>query len=169
MSTSSVSYVEHGPTSMVRVLTAGVVVGVLDIVYAWLLWGVVLGQATAMRIPQSIAAGLLGRAAFQGGVATAALGLALHFTFAMAWAMLFYVLSERWPALRRLTATTRGAVTAGLLYGPVIWVVMNHVVIPLSRLKEAPWLTWLALVNVIQHMVMIGVPIALIERPRGGR
>ncbi|MBA3759414.1 MAG: hypothetical protein H0X07_02700 [Gemmatimonadales bacterium] len=40
----------------------------------------------AIRIFQSVAAGLLGQASFEGGAATAALGLALHYLIALTMA-----------------------------------------------------------------------------------
>jgi hypothetical protein len=59
------------------ILTAGLVVGVVDISSAFVIWwqrGVALRRGL-----QGIAAGLLGTKAFEGGLPTAALGLALHF------------------------------------------------------------------------------------------
>jgi hypothetical protein len=51
------------------------VVGALDAIDAVVFFG--LRGVTPIRIAHSIAAGLLGRAAFQGGLATAALGVGL--------------------------------------------------------------------------------------------
>ena len=53
------------------------VVGALDLIDAIVFFG--LRGVRPIRTFQSIAAGLLGRAAFQGGLATALLGAFLHF------------------------------------------------------------------------------------------
>ena len=54
--------------------TGGLIAGTLDLTQAMILFG--------PRIPLSIAAGLLGRQAFQGGPATYLLGVVLHFFIA---------------------------------------------------------------------------------------
>src|SRR5688500_19816783 len=82
-------------------------VGVLDILDAIVFFG--LRGAQPIRILQSIAAGLLGRAAFAGGWRTAALGLALHFFIAFI-VVLVYML-----AARRLPALTRDPIAYGLM------------------------------------------------------
>ena len=78
------------------------------------------------RILQSIAAGLLGRASFQGGAATAALGLVLHFFIAFGIVGTYFVVARAVPAL------TRRPFLTGPLYGLVAYGVMNYVVVPLS-------------------------------------
>jgi len=66
------------PYTVGRALVHGTLtVGILDILDAFIFFG--LRGVTPVRILQSIASGVLGRAAYQGGTRTAALGLALHF------------------------------------------------------------------------------------------
>ena len=57
---------------------AGLIAGILDISSAFV---IVVDQRRgfATRMLQGIAAGLLGQRSFEGGMATAGLGLALHF------------------------------------------------------------------------------------------
>ena len=66
----------------------GVVGGLLDIIYACVLWGIVL-DVGVLKILQSIASGLLGKAAYDGGAGTAVLGLALHFCIATCMALVY--------------------------------------------------------------------------------
>jgi hypothetical protein len=70
------------------VLAGGVVAGTLDIGYACVFWALKSG-VPARRILQSVAAGLLGEASFQGGAGTAALGLALHYLIAVSMALAY--------------------------------------------------------------------------------
>jgi hypothetical protein len=92
--------------------------GVLDLTAAFINTGIVSG-ATPTRVLKSVAGGLLGRSAYEGGFGTVALGLVLHFTMALTVATVFYVLSRRYPALVRHPAS------AGLLYGLAVFVVNN--------------------------------------------
>ena len=68
--------------------------GLLDAIYATLLWGVYLGS-NPTGIWQSVASGLLGKASFEGGNATAALGLTLHFFIAFCMALAYVLASRR--------------------------------------------------------------------------
>ena len=138
------------------ILSAGVAAGVFDIVAAMLVYG--QRGARPMRILQSIASGLLGPAAFQGGTATAAAGLVLHFFIAGAAAAVFYLASLRIHAL------VRRPVAFGALYGVVVYAFMNFVVLPLSAVAKRPFDARTALLIVLVHIVCVGVPIALIVR-----
>ena len=146
----------HGE-AMRFVLDGGLLSGALDITYAWVFWWLKRGLSPA-RIFQSVAAGLLGRASFQGGARTAALGLALHFFIALSMAAAYYFVARRWPLL------WRRPVPCGLAYGLLLYAVMTHVVVPLSAAgpgSKDP--VWIAL-SVLVHMALIGLPIALFTR-----
>jgi hypothetical protein len=143
--------------ALAGILRGGAIAGVLDIAYA-ILYGLSRSRSATSTL-QSVASGLLGRSAYDAGLATAALGLILHFFNAMVWAALFVLASRRLPAL------TRYAVPAGILYGIVVFVGMYFVVLPLSafphKLSFPP-----AMVarNLAVHMFLIGLPIALAAR-----
>ena len=62
--------------------------GLLDAIYATVLWGVISAAIPTAHLAVG-GLGLLGKASFEGGNATAALGLALHFFIAF--------LHGRWP------------------------------------------------------------------------
>ena len=105
-----------------------------------------------------MAAGLLGEASFEGGAATAALGLFLHFFIACTMALTYYFVSRRWTVL------VRRPVPLGIAYGLLLYVIMNFVVVPLSAANSGsrdP--TWIAL-TVAVHAFLIGLPIALFSR-----
>jgi hypothetical protein len=107
-------------------LAGALAVGVLDGLDAVVFFG--LRGVSPIRIFQGIAAGLLGRASFDGGAATVILGIALHFTIAAAVVATYHLASRRLPAL------ARHPFVLGPLYGLVVFVVMNRVVIPLSAI-----------------------------------
>ncbi len=135
----------------------GLVVGVLDIMDAFIFFG--LRGATPARILQAIAAGVLGRErAVAGGWQTAALGLLLHFFIATVIVAIFVFASRRWPWLLRAPVAT------GLAYGVVAWLVMNFIVVPLSA-AGGPNLRLPIVINgVLIHMFGVGLPAALFAR-----
>ena len=71
-------------SALKAILVGGLVAALLDILDPILFFG--LRGVAPIRIPQSIASGLLGRAAYSGGLRTVLLGLALHLFIALVWA-----------------------------------------------------------------------------------
>jgi hypothetical protein len=135
------------------ILWGGLAAGVLDALDA-----VVFCRATPLRVFQSIARGLLGRSAFDGGLASAALGVFLHFLIATTAAAVY------WAASRKLRVLVRHAVACGLGYGVAVYFFMNYVVVPLSLAPPGAF-RWPAFLNgVIGHALLVGLPIALIAR-----
>jgi uncharacterized membrane protein YagU involved in acid resistance len=144
----------------VTTLLATAVAGTLDITDACLYWGITKGVPPE-RIFQSVASGLLGKAAYQGGAATAALGLFLHFSIMAVMVATYVVASVRLPAL------TRRPVIMGLSYGLATYVVMNYVVLPLSRVgPRGPFLLPSFINGLMAHLVLVGLTIALIAASR---
>jgi uncharacterized membrane protein YagU involved in acid resistance len=139
------------------VLAGGLVAGTLDIVYACLFWAL-KADVPARRILQSVAAGLLGSASFAGGSRTAALGLFLHFFISTTMAVVYYLIARRWPLLWRLPWLS------GTLYGLLLYLVMNFLVVPLSAAgpgsKDPLWVS----LTIAVHLLFVGIPCALFAR-----
>jgi hypothetical protein len=139
------------------VVAGGLVAGTLDIAYAWAFWAV-KAAVSAQRIFQSVAAGLLGEASFEGGTATAALGLALHYFIATTMSFVYYMVASRVSLLRRRW------MLCGAGYGLLLYGIMNYIVVPLSAAgggsKDPLWVS----LSILVHMFLIGVPIALATR-----
>lgn len=109
------------------ILLGGLVVGVLDLLDAFIFFGWRSG-AQPVAILHGIAAGAIGRdAARAGGVSTAALGFLLHFIIALLIASVYVVASRAIPALRKHW------VICGLIFGVIAYFVMTFVVVPLSN------------------------------------
>ena len=138
----------------------GVAGGLLDAIYATVLWGFILGDNPA-AVWQSVAAGLLGKASYDGGPATAFLGLALHLCVAFVMALVYV------RAARHLPVLLQRPVLMGALYGLVLYTVMNFVVVPLSAIGfHAPSLKG-AIRALIPHVLFVGPAIALAAARRG--
>ena len=138
-----------------RALLIGtLVVGTLDILDAILFFG--WRGVPPVRIFQSIASGLLGRAAFAGGIATAVLGAALHYFIAFSIVAVFLYASRRLPAL------VRAPIVSGILYGIAAYFVMQYVVIPLSAAGTGRF-SWPVFANgILIHMFGVGLPASLV-------
>ena len=138
------------------VAVAGVAGATCDIAYAILFYG--WKGVPAERLLQSVASGLLGKASFDGGWATAVLGLALHYAIVIVAAALFYAVARRWAWLRD------EPISAGLVYGIAIYAVMNFVVLPLSAYPFTMTFPLLrTATGLLVHMV-VGLPISLVTR-----
>jgi len=137
------------------ILTAGLVVGVLDISSAFVIWW--QRGVGARRGLQGIAAGLLGGSAFDGGLVTAGLGLALHFFVAFVVVSVFYLASRKIPFL------AKQPIVSGVLYGIGVYLVMFWCVLPrvfsTFRHRLSNDLLQLAI-----HICLIGLPTAFIVR-----
>lgn len=134
------------------IATGTLVVGALDLLDAVVFFG--LRGARPDRILQSIAAGLLGPAAFQGGAATALLGLVLHFMIAFGIVLAYFI------AAGRLAFLVRRPVVHGVWYGIVVYLAMNLVVIPLSNAGAGPRSLPVILNGVLIHIFGVGLPAA---------
>jgi uncharacterized membrane protein YagU involved in acid resistance len=144
-------------TPLKAILVGGFLAGLADMSYA-LIWFSGVKAAPPIKIPQSVAGGLIGRATFDGGVGTAILGLGLHWLIAFIWATIFVI-----AAVRFLPALARKPIPSGIIYGAWIYFFMNWVVLPLDAMHTKPhihpldtWLTGLAV-----HMFLIGLAISL--------
>ena len=153
----------RGPQSAARTLPvsraifyATVVVGVLDAADGVVFRG--LQGQNPIQVLQYIASSLLGARTFSGGLASAGLGLVLHFAIALVVATIYILASRRVAGLRTQW------VLLGLLYGAAVWAVMNLVVLPLTAVAPSS-ITTAGLVNgVISHALFVGLPSAFFAK-----
>jgi uncharacterized membrane protein YagU involved in acid resistance len=139
------------------ILTGAAVVGALDALDAIIFFGLRSG-VTPGRIFQSIASGLLGRASFQGGSATVALGVLIHFSIAFSIVATYYLASRRFDLL------TRRAVVCGIAYGVLVYLFMNLVVVPLSAVTRGHQALPVIVNGVLIHMFGVGLASAVFAR-----
>jgi uncharacterized membrane protein YagU involved in acid resistance len=139
------------------IAAGALVIGTLDAAYAIIFWG--MRGVAPIRIFQSIAAGLLGRsAAMSGGLRTEALGLALHYFISLGIVVVYWIASRYLPLL------TQRPILYGAIYGVLVYLFMNYVVIPLSATSRSRFLLSWVVCSVIVHAFLIGVPAALFAR-----
>ena len=137
------------------ILTGAGIAGVLDATFAVIVDVVILRAFSLLGVLQWIASGAIGSSAFDGGLATAALGVAIHFALAAFFATFYWVASLRLDALRT------HAVPLGILYGAAIWIVMDLIVLPNSGVPKATFNPIVFAAFLFDHALFVGLPIAL--------
>jgi uncharacterized membrane protein YagU involved in acid resistance len=135
------------------IFLGGIIAATIDIGAASL----ISGRSPAF-IMQAIAGGLLGKATFSGGAATVILGAALQEVMGVLIAAIYVVLSKTVAGLPRRW------VTSGLVYGVIVFFVMNYVVVPLSAWKLPPHFTPLKFAENMAAMLLFGLIVAFFSR-----
>jgi uncharacterized membrane protein YagU involved in acid resistance len=145
--------------SIPRAIALGILIcGTLDIADALLFFGL-HSHVPPMRLLQNIATSLFGKSAFTGGTPTALLGLLIHYLIATVWVVLFVLSAQRIHFL------FRQPILAGALYGLIVYVIMNFIAVPLTRIGPRPSPTGIVLVNAVLALVFfIGIAVALINQ-----
>jgi len=138
------------------IVSAGTICGIMDITAALVVYGTM--GAKPLRLLQGIAGGVLGPRTYTGGIATALLGLALHFVIAFGAATVFFIAS------RGIRFLLDHAAVSGALYGIAVYFFMQRVVIPLSRANRNPFSLKFMIIGIIIHIFCVGLPIALSVR-----
>ena len=144
------------PKALLAILWGGTACGVLDITAAFVVYG--WFGLRPVRLLQGIAAGLLGPRAFEGGLATAAMGLLCHFVIAFGAATVYFAMS------RGVRFLVDHAVLSGVLYGMAVYFFMNRIVVPLSAARKFPFSFKMMVVGVVIHIFCVGLPISLSVR-----
>lgn len=131
-----------------QVILGGVVIGVGDTIFATMVW-FSWDSAGFTKLFQTIAVGLLGKASYDGGTGAALLGVFCHFFIATMFVLAYTLVSLRRPEL------LRKPFVFGPLYGVLLYLIMNLVVLPLSRVGRFPSLQhidWIVL-SILAHMM----------------
>lgn len=141
------------------ILRATIVAGSLDILSAFLIQS--FFHVSPLRVLQAIATGWLGRAAFSGGLPAAALGLVSHYLLIAALASVYLKSFSGRPFAQQRP------LLCGALLGVAMYVFMNVVVLPLSRIAFHPnYSLAQVLIGLSVHVLCVGIPIAYIVPSR---
>jgi hypothetical protein len=114
--------------------------------------------AGPVRVFHSVASGLLGPKSFQGGAATAVLGVLLHYFIMTCWGTAFYLAS------RKLRFLLEQWYVWGPAYGIFVHLFMQFVTIPLSQIPRRPFNLQNFLIGLGIHIVCVGTAIAYATR-----
>lgn len=147
------------------IFNATLVAGTLDIFSAFLFAGI--AGMSASSILQFVASGPFGDVA-KGPPSWlwAIVGLAVHFALMACMATAYMLAAQRIPALVRFP------LTAGLIYGLLLWIVMYWIVRPIRwpelwlpdiySTKSMGEIAWSIGNQLFSHCILVGQPIAMI-------
>ncbi|MFO1507818.1 MAG: hypothetical protein U1F23_12240 [Lysobacterales bacterium] len=135
------------------ILTGGLIAGSLDILAAAL-----INWIDPRIILRFIAGGVQGKAALQGGAASAWVGLILQ------WGMSIVIAAIFVAAALHLRWMTQRWIVAGFAYGFVVFVVMNYVVMPLSAWHRINHYAPMSFAWNLLAMLVFGLIIAFFTR-----
>jgi hypothetical protein len=120
-------------------------------------------HTTFARLWQGVASTVLGPAALDGGATTIAAGIALHLVVAFTWSALFVAVARVSPTILRTIATPSGALAVAAIYGPIIWLVMSLVIIPLAT-GRPPRFGFRWWVQIFAHVPFVTIPLVFTAR-----
>ena len=139
-----------------RIAVATLVAGTLDITSAAII--ATIHGRSPLAMLRAVASGPFPPAR-EWGLAGALLGLVVHFVIMNIMVDVFMLASDRQPAL------VRQPLLAGFAYGLLLWGVMSLIVLPLRWPATQPMLDPVTvLTQLFCHIVLVGIPIALIAR-----
>jgi uncharacterized membrane protein YagU involved in acid resistance len=113
-----------------------------------------ISGAPPALILRAIASGIRGASAYHDGTWVAALGLVLQWTMSIFIAGMYLILGAWAPSL------VRRWIVSGVLYGVIVFVVMNLVVVPLSAATPKPHATPILVIENFAAMLIFGMIIA---------
>ncbi|MDH7464596.1 hypothetical protein QEG73_25080 [Chitinophagaceae bacterium 26-R-25] len=134
---------------------AGLLVGALDILAAIVNFKIATGKDPVL-IFQYIASAVFGKDAYSGSSLMPILGLIFHFIIAYIFTVIFFVIFPKMKLFKY------NAVLIGIAYGILIWIAMNVIVVPLSKIGKFSFKPSGVLLQASILIVMIGIPLSLI-------
>ena len=149
---------------MIRaIVRGGLVVGTLDLIDAFVFFGLRSGSKP-IPILHSIAAGFVGRdVARDGGIPTAILGVVAHYLVAFSIVTVYVLASRMLPVLRKRW------IVSGLAFGAIAYFVMTWFVVPMSNagnqtITFALPVRAVMINGILIHMFGVGLPAAYFAR-----
>lgn len=138
-------------------MIGGLIIGFLHVVVQLGFVFSFLGKTPLISVLQYIASGIMGDAAYAGGLTTALFGLVLEFIMTIIIAGIFVFSADRISLLRK------NVIPGSLLYGFGVFIVMNLIVLPLSAAAVLPPpATWLLIEMILEHILLIGLPLGIL-------
>lgn len=131
------------------ILLGGIVAGTVDIGAASL-----INMLSPVFISKFIAGGLLGKAALDGGLEVAGLGVVLQWAMSIVIAAIYVFACARIEMLRKQWALW------GILYGIPVYFVMTYVVVPLSGWHRAAKFSLVPFAENMAAMMVFGLIVA---------
>lgn len=137
------------------IVYTGLLVGTLDAVGAILNF-LITGGKDPMIIFKFIASGVFGREALSGGIEMIICGFVFHYFIATCWTAVYFYL------IPRIKAGFNGKIISGIVYGVIVWSIMNLVVLPLSNTPKMKFAFSKAAIGLSIIIICVGLPISIL-------
>jgi uncharacterized membrane protein YagU involved in acid resistance len=147
----------RSPTFIKAILLSGIAASLLQLAGIMLISWLARGRSP-MEVLQFIASGITGKHAYSDGATSALAGLFLHCMFALVVAVV-YLLAYSW-----LPFVRNHALKSGMLYGLIVWLFMNGVVIPLSHAPFQQPDPLMAILSLVVNVLFAGLTVALVTQ-----
>jgi hypothetical protein len=139
---------------MVRsIVFTGLFVGTLDAIAAIINF-TIQGGKDPVKIFNFIASGFFGKTAFEGGLLMAMYGLVFHYIIAIGWTAIFFLIYPR------IIPSFMSRIVPGIIYGIIVWTLMNLVVLPISNTPPLSLTIVNAIIGILIIVGCVGLPIA---------
>jgi hypothetical protein len=153
------------PKAINTILLTGFIAGSLDAAAASINFYARTGNSP-IRVWRFVASGVFGKNAYADpdSLLMPALGLLFHFCLAFSFTIFFFLL---YPKIKLLA---RNIFVTGILYGFLVWLLMNKIIVPLSNTAKLPPRPTSTILGVSTQTILgmafilfcIGLPIAFL-------
>lgn len=146
---------------MPRTATARWTRAALALALADFVWATILAVANGnppLGPWNAVARTAFGPGMFAPGPLSIAVGLCVHLCVSFGWSGLYVLVESRWKALQRVVSTPVGMLGVAAVVGPIVWILMSSVVIPL-RTGRSLTLTSAWYIQLAGHVLFVGLPI----------
>jgi hypothetical protein len=141
------------PSFLKTIIVTGFIAGTLDIIAACTSYYISTGK-DPLNVLHFVAAGLFGKSASDGSINMKLAGLLIHFAIAFSFTIFYFLIVARSAFVKR------SWLVSGILYGLFTWVVMNLLVLPMTKLPPATFKLNKVILGASILVVCIGIPIA---------
>jgi len=139
------------------VLITGLLAGFLDGLAAIIDY-LIRGRTHPENIFKYIASGVFGKKAFTNGPIMVCWGVLFHFLIAMLFTLFYFLI------YKRIKGLGNQLILAAVLYGSLVWVIMNLVVVPLSFNTPVTLSFQKIIISLLILICCIGLPITFMAR-----
>ena len=146
-----------GPKSKKLLLTiiwVGFLVGLLDLTSAFIQTKIMFPARDPFGVLRYIASAVFGKQRANSDDSMFFYGALFHFIIAYSFTTVFFLV---YPRVRALS---KNRLLTGLLYGLIIWAIMNLIVVPQTKIGARPFVLKNAMIAAAILIVAIGIPLS---------
>ncbi len=136
------------------ILLTGLLAGTLDGLAAIINY-LIGGGKYPGKIFQFISSGVFGKDAFSGDYTMILMGIFFHFIIAFVFTIVYFLFYHK------IKAVLKNNVVAGLVYGVLVWIIMNLLILPASNVPAIPFKLINTIIGAVILMLCVGLPISV--------